>query len=74
MREPYYFSDNLDLKLKTKPLTTQALKDLSLTGNYYTNTINADDLLNPTYLTSETDFNLVPFMNTLFTSDDSYEN
>jgi hypothetical protein len=74
MREPYFFDNNLDEVLKTKPLSTPALKDLSLTGNYYTNSVNSDDLFNSTYLTSELDFNLVPLMSTLFTAEDSYEN
>jgi hypothetical protein len=74
MREPYFLTDNLALKLKTKPLTTGASKDLSLTGYYYTNGISSDDLLNPTTLTSESDFSLVPLMTTLFNLDDSYEN
>jgi len=74
MREPYFLNDNLSLKLKSKPLLAGASKDLSLTGNYYTNTVTADDLLNPTNLTSESDFSLVPLMTTLFNMDDSYEN
>jgi|TARA_B110000977_G_C10702057_1_gene347769 hypothetical protein len=74
MREPYFLTDNLSLKLKTKPLLVGTAKDLSLTGHYYTSTVSADDLLNPTNLTSESDFNLVPLMSTLFNVDDSYEN
>ena len=74
MREPYFLNDNLELKLKKKPLSVGALKDLSLTGHYYTTTVTADDLLNPTNLTSESDFSLVPLMTTLFNIDDSYEN
>jgi hypothetical protein len=74
MREPYFLNDNLSLKLKSKPLLSGASKDLSLTGNYYTTTVTADDLLNPTNLTSESDFSLVPLMTTLFNMDDSYEN
>jgi hypothetical protein len=74
MREPYFLSDNLSLKLKSKPLSVGTNKDLSLTGHYYTNSITSDDLLNPTTLTSESDFNLVPLMTTLFNLDDSYEN
>jgi hypothetical protein len=74
MREPYFLTDNLSLKLKGKPLLVGASKDLSLTGHYYTNSISSDDLLNPTNLTSESDFSLVPLMTTLFNVDDSYEN
>jgi hypothetical protein len=74
MREPYFLNDNLSLKLKSKPLMSGASKDLSLTGNYYTTTVTADDLLNPTNLTTESDFSLVPLMTTLFNMDDSYEN
>jgi len=66
--------DNLNLKLKSKPLSENLLKDLSLTGNFYTNTVIADDLLNSTILTNESDLNLVPLATTLFTLDDSYEN
>jgi hypothetical protein len=74
MREPYFYNENLDGNLKAKPLLSSTLKDLSLTGDYYTNSINSDDLINPTNLTSESDFNLVPLMSSLFTIDDSYEN
>jgi hypothetical protein len=74
MREPYFLNDNLSLKLKSKPLMSGASKDLSLTGNYYTTTVTADDLLNPTNLTTESDFSLVPLMTTLFNMDESYEN
>jgi hypothetical protein len=74
MREPFFLTDNLNLKLKSKPLTVSTAKDLSLTGNFYTNSITADDLLNPTNLTTESDFNLTPLMTSLFTLDDSYEN
>jgi hypothetical protein len=73
MREPYYLTENLDLKLKTKPLTVGALKDLSLIGSYYSNSISADDLSNPTYLVNESDFSFVPLMTMLFTADESYE-
>jgi len=74
MREPHFLTDNLELKLKKKPLLVGASKDLSLTGHYYTTTVTADDLLNPTNLTSESDLSLVPLMTTLFNIDDSYEN
>jgi hypothetical protein len=74
MREPYFLVDNLSLKLKTPALKNSVLKDLSLTGDYYTNSILTDDLLNTTNLTSESDFNLIPLATTLFTMDDSYEN
>jgi hypothetical protein len=73
MREPYFYQNNLDLKLKTKPLLNPTLKDLSLTGQYYTNSINSDDLLSPSNLLLESDFNIFPLLSTNITLDDSYE-
>jgi hypothetical protein len=74
MREPHFFNDNLALKDKTKSLTSGLLKDISLTGNFYTNTIQADDYINSTLSFSENDFNLNSLVPTLFLIDDSYEN
>tara|TARA_B110000977_G_C11056951_1_gene484457 strand:- start:1895 stop:2119 length:225 start_codon:yes stop_codon:yes gene_type:complete len=73
MREPFFFNDNMELPLELKPLTQSALKDISLTGEYYANSISFDDLVQPSALILKENFSLIPLSTNLFSSDESYE-
>jgi hypothetical protein len=74
LREPYFFKGNLISNLQDKPLLHSIITDLSLTGDYYGNTINNDELMNNSTLTLSTNFNFTPLTTSLFLLDDSYEN
>jgi|TARA_B100000780_G_C21113969_1_gene450457 hypothetical protein len=54
-------------------MTQPTLKDLSLTGNYYTNSIYFDDLTTPSTLLLTNDYSYVPLTTNLFANDESYE-
>jgi hypothetical protein len=73
MREPFFFNENMDLPIELKPLTQSALKDISLTGDYYANSISLDDLAQPSSLVLKENFSLIPLTTNLFSADESYE-
>jgi hypothetical protein len=54
-------------------LLKPTLKDLSLTGNYYTNSIYFDDLTIPSSLVATNDYSYLPLTTNLFSNDESYE-
>ena len=73
IRKPFFASFNTNLEANTNPLTAPTLKDLSLTGNYYTNSIYFDDLTSPSNLILTNDFSYTPLSTNLFSNDESYE-
>ena len=74
-RKPFFFDSNTQIQStdKVNPLTQPTLKDLSLTGNYYTNSIYFDDLTTPSTLLLTNDYSYVPLTTNLFANDESYE-
>jgi hypothetical protein len=57
-----------------KPLVTQLNKDLSLVGNFYSNTITLDDFISPANLLATRDFSIFPLITNASAIDDSYVN
>lgn len=55
-----YFNNNLNLSATTKLLVNPNYKDVSLTGNFYTNSIEMDDFVTQPSLTLLKNFTLFP--------------
>ena len=72
LNEVDFFANNLHYKYDTKALTTPLNKDLSLVGNFYSNTIAFDDFISPASLLATRDFALFPLYNNAIMFDDSY--
>merc|ERR1711957_1085665 len=74
-RKPFFSISNTEVQLsdKIESLTKPTLKDLSLTGNYYTNSIYFDDLTTPSTLCTTNDYSYLPLTTNLFHNDESYE-
>lgn len=64
--------NNLGYNAQTKPLSTSLNKDISLVGNFYSNTVAFDDLISPASLLNTRDFALFPLYNNSIAFDDSY--
>ena len=72
--EMEFFTNNLNFTWDVKPLVTPLNKDLSLVGNFYSNTITFDDYVSPASLLSTRDFALFPLYSNATSFDDSYIN
>ena len=74
-RKPFFTISNTEIQSsdKIESLTKPTLKDLSLTGNYYTNSIYFDDLTTPSTLCTTNDYSYLPLTTNLFHNDESYE-
>ena len=70
--EKEFQSNNLDNDLTSTPLTNKCLKDLSLIGSYYGNSIQMEDyILNPSSISTQK-FALMPLYSELTELDDSF--
>jgi len=58
---------------KVNPLSQPTLKDLSLTGTYYTNSIYFDELTTPSTLLLTDNYSYYPLASNLFLNDEAYE-
>ncbi len=74
-RRPFFSNSNTQIQASDKVdvLLKPTLKDLSLTGNYYTNSIYFDDLTTPSSLLVTNDYSYYPLTTNLFSNDESYE-
>jgi len=72
LNESDFFTNNLQYKFDNKALSTPLNKDLSMVGNFYSNTIAFDDFISPASLISTRDFALFPLYNNAIAFDDSY--
>ena len=74
-RKPFFTDTNTNVKAtdKVNPLSQPTLKDLSLTGTYYTNSIYFDELTTPSTLLLTDNFSYYPLTSNLFLNDEAYE-
>ena len=74
-RKPFFSNENTQIQATDKidPLTQPTLKDLSLVGGYYTNSIYFDDLTTPSTLLLTNDYSYFPLTSNLFLNDEAYE-
>jgi hypothetical protein len=64
--------NNLDNDLTSLPLTTKTLKDSSLIGSYYSNSVQMEDYVTNPYALSTQKFALMPLYAELSELDDSF--
>lgn len=70
----YYYEENTEELTNNESLTTPAIKDISLTGKFYSNSIQMDDYINQAQLVNTQDFSLYPLISTSLLIDDTYIN
>jgi len=73
-RDSYYYSYNISKKVNNSTLTSCLIKDLSLTGNFYSNNVQFDDYISPLNLLNTKDFFLFPLVGYFTSLDDTYSN
>ncbi len=72
--EKQFYSSTLGLEVDSCPLTSKVLKDLSLSGSYYGNSIQMEDyLLKPSQVATQ-NFALLPLQADLNEIDESFTN
>lgn len=70
--EKEFYSNNFDLEFTSLPSTNKVLKDLSVTGSFYVNSIQMEDYLtNPKSMLTQK-FSLMPLYSELSEIDDSF--
>jgi hypothetical protein len=72
--EKHFYSSTLGLEANSKYLTSAAVKDLSLTGSFYTNSVQLEDYSLVPSLLSTLNFSLLPVYSELNEMDDSFSN
>ena len=70
--EKHFYSPTLGLDSNSKYLTTAVVKDLSLTGSFYTNSVQLEDYSVVPSLLSTLNFSLLPVYSELNEMDDSF--
>jgi len=73
-RDSYYYSYNIGKKINNSTLKSSLSKDLSLTGNFYSNNVQFDDYISPLNLLNTKDFFLFPLVGSFTSIDDTYSN
>jgi len=73
-RDFYYHTYNIGKNINNSTLTSPLSKDLSLTGNFYSNNIQSDDYISPLNLLNTKDFFLFPLVGFFISLDDTYSN
>lgn len=72
--ESSFAEEDFEYQITQIPLINSAFKDVSLSGRYYANQVQFDDVISPTTLINTKDFSLFPLLNDSLLIDDSYIN
>jgi hypothetical protein len=72
--EKHFYSHTLGLESNSRYLTSAVSKDLSLTGGFYTNSVQLEDYTFAPSLLSTANFSLLPIYSELNEMDESFTN